>query len=320
MGTDSWYHNADGTPVQFYKVHTGQTFFIRNLQFETMFTPEDVYPWSITVGNNNCAVIRLTVHAHDVAKGSTVTADTAVSATVSNMVLGDIYVRPARFLRATFGPTLKSDMVVTAHHGNGTEGELYELIDAQVVLWTCRAENVRSYTTFYKDNTNINRREAYQILQNTRWLYFISNRALKTHTDTGGGIYNPTMTITAQGIAGLSLEGDVETNAKAFFNGVTDDYGNVIKPGLENVAGSGSLVMNDLSFTNTDSNGDYVYQESGSVVWRGNYSGVISTAVPDPMDWGPLPELPVEPDVPSTSGSDMAPDSFGEEILNPEIH
>ncbi|MBR3862860.1 MAG: MBL fold metallo-hydrolase [Clostridia bacterium] len=298
MGTSNWYKNsyinASGKSVTdeyvpFYNVHTGQNFYVGNLEFEVIFTTEDVHPWSMIAFNNGCTVIRLTAHAHNVADGNTVAAGAVASAKVSNMVLGDTYVRPARIMRATFGPYLASDIVVSGHHASGGEGELYELINAKIVLWTCRAESMRSGTT---DDGKVTHTENMHLVNNTRWLYMFSGRALKAYTDTDGYIYNPTMTITASGIAGLTDSGDVWENAQTFMSN------------LRNVAGSGTLAYGDGFFTGGN------YDGSGAVLWRGNY--FTDTTLPDHIDWGELPELPLEPVIPNKV--DGAFDTFGEEI------
>ncbi len=294
MGTDAWYKNADGTAVKFYNVHTGQVFFIGNLEFEVMFTTEDMHPWSMLVFNNACTVMRLTVNSHNVANGGTVAAGATPSSRVSNMVLGDIMARSSRVMRATFGPSLASDMVVIAHHSTGAEGELYELISAKVVFWTCRAETVQGGTVTG---------ENMQLINNTRWLYMFTGRALKSYTDNGGYVFNPTITFTASGVAGL-VEGDdgydVEENTRAFLEG------------LENVAGGYYDFSADYSY---DKFTGGAYEGNGAVLWRGNYFDDVT--LPDHIDWGTLPELPPEPDAPQ-GGVDSAFDIFGEEIL-PEI-
>ena len=113
--------------VQYYKVHTGQRFFIGNLEIEVMYTHEDLHPWSMMFFNNSSTVLRMTAHETD-GNGNILIG----SNTVDMIVLGDIQARASQMLRATFGDALKTDMVVLAHHGgNGAEAALYEDINAR---------------------------------------------------------------------------------------------------------------------------------------------------------------------------------------------
>ena len=101
------------------RVHTGQTFWIRNAKVEVLYTPEDMYPDGIknyekyADFNDTSVVTRLTIDG------------------TTYMNLGDSYAVASNTLVATYGDELKSDMSTIAHHGwGGGSKELYKCIDA----------------------------------------------------------------------------------------------------------------------------------------------------------------------------------------------
>ena len=299
LGTENWFKgtsNGANDPVPFYNVHTGQKFFVGNLEFEVMFTQEDMHPWSVKAFNNACAVIRLTVHAHDVANGGSVYAYTPASSKVSAMSLGDIYARSARVLRATYGKYLESDLMMIAHHGTGGEGELYQLINPQIILWQNTSAAVQSKTK----NNAADRvaLENLEMIQNTRWRYILTSRALSLASGEG---YNLTMTFTKDGIPGLgeaSTAAEVLSEANAFLAGLT----NVAKTSAISY-GTGYFVGYDFSTNQTAT----AYIGGGYLLWRGNYFS--DTALPEQA----------QPEQPPQVGDDCAPDIFGDEMSLPEF-
>ncbi|MBR2312689.1 MAG: hypothetical protein IKA46_05325 [Clostridia bacterium] len=299
LGTENWFKgtsNGVNDPVPFYNVHTGQKFFVGNLEFEVMFTPEDMHPWSMKAFNNACAVVRLTVHSHDVENGKNVGRNTVVASKVSAMSLGDIYARTARALRATYGAYLESDIMMIAHHGTGGEGELYQLINAQIILWQNTSAAAQSKTK--NSSTDRITLENLEMIKNTRWRYILTSRALSLASGEG---YNPTMTFTEDGIAGLgeaSTAAEVLSEANAFLAGLT----NVAKTSAISY-GTGYFVGYDFSTNQSATK----YTGSGYLLWRGNYFSDTT--------------LPEEPEIEESPylGEDLAIDIFGDEILLPEI-
>ncbi len=198
LGTSKW-HTSNGVAIPYYKVHTGQRFFISNLEFEVMYTTEDLYPWATIFYNNTSAVIRLTSHNTN-GDGTIISGSTSTS----NMVLGDVMARGSMVMRATWGDYLKSDMVVCAHHcQNGCEGDLYELIDAQIVWLTQSSEKIN---TIFFGSSNFSPQNR-KLLENTHWLYMIGGRPATVET---GAYYNVTVTMGEDGVAGLYEGGDEE--------------------------------------------------------------------------------------------------------------
>ncbi|MBQ3064310.1 MAG: hypothetical protein IJC99_05885, partial [Clostridia bacterium] len=191
------------TAIPYYKVHTGQKFFIRNMEFEVLYTHEDIHPWAVEFYNNTSTVIRLTAHYTN-GDGKPV----AGSQAVSNMILGDLQVRGSQVMRARYGDYLKSDMVQLSHHGgNGVEAELYYNIDAQVIWWTHSADNMKTNTDAYSATAYV--KENVAMLNNTRWLYIFTLNPLSKNM-TENEYKNLTVKMTKDGFPGLysRLEGD----------------------------------------------------------------------------------------------------------------
>ncbi len=114
---------------KYYKVHTGQKFYLANLEFEVIHTHEDLYPMRIYRLNESTTVFRMTMH-------NTTNHVIDQASSTSMMWLGDAEDPPSACMRATYGAYLDSDMVQVAHHDyQGSEYELYELISPECVWW-----------------------------------------------------------------------------------------------------------------------------------------------------------------------------------------
>jgi hypothetical protein len=116
------------------KPHTGMKFYIGNVEFETITTWEDLNPVRWSNSNDTNTVLRMTMFSQKQAGSTTM------------MWLGDANRLQSRFMTATFGTYLKSDMSTVAHHGNaGCEIELYEMIDPHTMFWTHNVSGVQGY-------------------------------------------------------------------------------------------------------------------------------------------------------------------------------
>lgn len=99
------------------KLHTGQRFFVRNLEFKVLCTHEDVYPESIQDFNNSSVVLMLETEGNKV------------------LIPGDASDKESIVMEERYGGWLKSDIVQLSHHGhNGTSEKFYEYVNADVVL------------------------------------------------------------------------------------------------------------------------------------------------------------------------------------------
>ena len=132
----------------YYKVRTGWKFYIRNVEFEVLFTHEDLCPERINFFNESSTAIRMTIYNTDGQGNRQGTPTTA-------LWLGDLYVKGSQFLRATYGDYLQSDMCQVAHHGyNGCEWELYQLVQPKCLWWPAAYSEVTGWQTSETGNTN----------------------------------------------------------------------------------------------------------------------------------------------------------------------
>lgn len=99
-------------------LHTGQRFFVRNLEFVTLCTHEDIYPNSLRDYNNSSAAIMM------LAEGSRV------------LFPGDCSAESDKVLVGRYGDYLNCDVVQVSHHGHsGTSPEFYRLANAECALF-----------------------------------------------------------------------------------------------------------------------------------------------------------------------------------------
>lgn len=99
-------------------LHTGQRFFVRNLEFVTLCTHEDIFPRSMADYNNSSTALMM------FAEGSKV------------LFPGDCSSESDRVLVGRYSDYLKCDVVQMSHHGHsGTSPEFYRLADAECVLF-----------------------------------------------------------------------------------------------------------------------------------------------------------------------------------------
>lgn len=111
----SFINNERDIPIV--KLHTGQRFFVRNLEFKVLCTHEDVYPESNQDFNNSSVVLMLE------------TENTKV------LIPGDASDKESIIMENRYGDWLKSDIVQLSHHGhNGTSEQFYKYVNADVVL------------------------------------------------------------------------------------------------------------------------------------------------------------------------------------------
>ena len=129
---------------QYIKVHTGQKFYIANLEIEVITTWEDLNPLVPNNTNDTNTVLRFTLSNQD-----------APGKKITQMWTGDANRWQSRFMCATFGDYLKSDMVSIAHHGNaGCEVEFYAMVSPTVVWWPHNAGSALNYMNTNKKNSD----------------------------------------------------------------------------------------------------------------------------------------------------------------------
>lgn len=120
--------------MTYIKLHTGQKFYLRNMEIEVLYTHEDLGEVRYTYFNDSTTVFRTTFHSTD-GNGNRQGVPT------SALWLGDLYQNGSKCLRAMYGSYLKSDMVQLAHHGyQGCELALYRLVAPTCVWWPSSLE------------------------------------------------------------------------------------------------------------------------------------------------------------------------------------
>lgn len=99
-------------------LHSGQRFFVRNLEFVVLCTHEDVYPNSLANFNNTSTSLMMNVDGCKV------------------LFLGDSADESDKVIVPRWGEYLKCDVVQASHHGHsGTSVRFYELAAAECVLF-----------------------------------------------------------------------------------------------------------------------------------------------------------------------------------------
>jgi hypothetical protein len=202
--------------MKYVKMHTGEKFYLRNMEIEVLYTHEDLGEVRYDYFNDSSIAFRTTFYSTD-GKGQREGVPTSM------IWLGDLFQNGSKCMRAMYGAYLKSDMVQFAHHGfQGCELALYRLIAPTCVWWP-------SSEQFFREATNPN---------GGYWVYR-TNHAVVNNIESVAYIivqdtYNTTVTITKDG-ADYSLKSESETglfNAGVSAQGyVEDDYSPITKYG-----------------------------------------------------------------------------------------
>ena len=117
------------------KVHTGQKFYLANIEIEVLATWEDLNPWVLNEGNESNTVLRFTLTNAD-----------APGQELTQLWTGDAQRWLSRYLCASYGEYLQSDMMSVGHHGNvGCEIDLYDTVQPTVIWWTHHAKAAANY-------------------------------------------------------------------------------------------------------------------------------------------------------------------------------
>ncbi len=118
------------------KIHTGQKFWVRNLEFEVLFTQEDIYPGRCNYFNETSSVLRMT------AAGNTV------------MWLGDAKNYASAALVNRYGSYIESDIVQVAHHGyDGITVKAYTAMKPKTLLWPSTKANLDTFLSKYSSDS-----------------------------------------------------------------------------------------------------------------------------------------------------------------------
>lgn len=122
-------------PFKIVEAHTGQKIYVRNVMIEVLYTQEDLFPLPIAYFNNTSMVTRFHMRRSD-GNGQYLPDEKTV------LFLGDLHYQGDLAMQKMYGSEkkdtafLKSDIAQVAHHGwQGCSQELYDVIDAKILLW-----------------------------------------------------------------------------------------------------------------------------------------------------------------------------------------
>lgn len=112
------FNTLDKHPADKIKLHSGQRFYIRNLEIDVLLTHEDIYPQRIT-DFNDCSCV-VTVKAEN----------------TKIFIPGDASSLASVKLENLYGENLKCDIAQISHHGHsGLSARLYEMLGAEVAVF-----------------------------------------------------------------------------------------------------------------------------------------------------------------------------------------
>ncbi|MBR7112533.1 MAG: hypothetical protein IKC75_06405 [Clostridia bacterium] len=189
---------------EFIKVHTGQRFWIGNVEFEVMFTHEELFPRRLHSYNNSSTVIRTTLYHTENGKISEGSATSA-------LWLGDAQAEACRIMCAMYGSHLDSDMVQVAHHiGSGSEFPIYALAKPTWAWYPC---SLSSYLSLLRSSSTV----GYQVSHNISSLQYVIVADVCNYTVViGPGGADPTGVFNAGEAEAVTL-GRVDRNSTTGF-------------------------------------------------------------------------------------------------------
>ena len=189
------YCGTEEGDIRFVKVHTGHKYYLANVELEALVTHEDVNPNRIDTSNDTCTVFRFSI--------KNTQAPTLAPTTI--IFTGDANRFQSRFMCATFGDYLQSDMVQVAHHGAvGCETNFYDTVAPTVLWWPV------AYSAFESQAKQDNKGKTgaagvdYKLLYETpsvKYIY-VSDTYCTTLTI---GVYGPTYAALFDALTGESI-------------------------------------------------------------------------------------------------------------------
>lgn len=121
---------VESTGAKWFKPHTGQYFYIRNVKCEVLYTHEDLFPDPMVYFNNTSTVTRLTLGEQTL------------------LLLGDVQAEGCKVMVPMYGDYLRSDIVQVAHHGEtGATKDLYIKAAPTYLVWPSSASRFDSQTS-----------------------------------------------------------------------------------------------------------------------------------------------------------------------------
>lgn len=111
------------------KPHMGDKFYLRNVEFEVLYTHENMHPFMLDYGNETSTVMRATIRHTDGGGNED-------GKEVTLLIPGDMNRYAAKNMLSMFGDYFKSDMMIVAHHGwVGPRRVFYDTVSPKILWW-----------------------------------------------------------------------------------------------------------------------------------------------------------------------------------------
>ena len=123
------------------KVHSGYKFCLRNVEFEVLYTHEDMHPFKLDYVNETSVVMRATINHTD--------GNHVIDQSVDFLITGDMGRYIGCNLMAMYGSYLATEIMAVAHHGwVGPYREFYDVVQPKILWWTtCNKDFVNMVRT-----------------------------------------------------------------------------------------------------------------------------------------------------------------------------
>lgn len=151
--------NASRFPFKIVEAHTGQKIYVRNIMIEVLYTQEDMYPLPLYYYNNTSMITRMHMRVSNGQNSDGTMRFLPNEQTI--LFLGDLHYQGDLCMRTMYGGEkkpnafLKSNVVQIAHHGyNGCSQDLYDVVDADILLWPSKYSDYVYYQTHTSTNSS----------------------------------------------------------------------------------------------------------------------------------------------------------------------
>ncbi len=207
----AWYNyvggNGEGSFYQkgakFLEVHAGYKFTLVNMEFEVLYTSEDMHPFKLDYENETSVVIKTNIRTTNGAG--------VIKKSTTFLLTGDMGRYTGQNLVAMYGQYLKSDQMTVAHHGwVGPYVQFYDMVRPHIVWWPA---NKSDYNAMINGLTN--QSDWYHIMEVDPYVakklssvcYIITRDNVQNTSDAN--IYDYTLVLDQNGIDYKDLRNDM---------------------------------------------------------------------------------------------------------------
>ncbi len=115
------------------KMHSGYKFYLRNVEFEVLYTHEDMHPHMLDYFNETSTVVRATIR------------NSGGGNPITFLFTGDMNRYTGYNLCAMYGSYIKSEMMTMAHHGwAGPYEFFYDTVAPKILWWPINSGNYKN--------------------------------------------------------------------------------------------------------------------------------------------------------------------------------